>query len=149
MLDLICRGTPCICIYSSRNLITLGLVALSKTSTVRYLEKRSIQAKNCILIFSLTIGPTKTSWISSLGSEQFSNGCHFDAGMTGFRFLWISVQGLHCEALLTSVIIPQLPGWVRCNDSRTPSCIECAMATRSSTQTHSEWTCRSHQYEWG
>ena len=98
--NLIFRGTPCICIYSSRNLITLGL---SETSTVGYLEKRSIHARKCISwSFSFVIGPTKSSWISSLGPEQFTKGCHFDAGVTGLRFLPISGHGLHFAAVLNN-----------------------------------------------
>ena len=60
--NLVFRGNPCICIYSSRNLITLGPLALSKTSTVAYFEKRSKHARKYISCSnSLVIGQSKSS----------------------------------------------------------------------------------------
>ena len=41
------------------------------------------------------MGPPESICISSLGSEQFDQGFHFDAGTTDLRFLPIAVQGLH------------------------------------------------------
>ena len=104
--------------------------------------------------FWIVMWPPKSICISSLGSEQLNKGFQFDAGITGLRFLPISVQRLHWAALLRisrcmygqnaycpRIIIPQLPEWKRWRISNTASWIECGIATRSSTQTQPKCTC--------
>ena len=104
---------------------------MSNTFTVGYMEKRSIHARNCICwSLSLVISLPKPIWISSLGSKQLTQGCHFDASNIGLRFLSISVQDLHFADIFNislcvygqstycpSVIMPQLLGgsdaWTR------------------------------------
>ena len=82
-------------------LTTLGQFDLSKTSILGYLEKRAIHAKKgTSWTFQLVIVPPKSIYVSSLGSRQFTKGCHFAAGNMDFRFFPISVHGLQFPALL-------------------------------------------------
>ena len=56
--------------------------------------------KYCSMLFSLLIVPTKSIWISSFDSIQLGKDDHLLSGITGVKFLQISVQALHSQFLV-------------------------------------------------
>ena len=85
------------------------LDALFTISTVGYFEYRSMfLMKYCSIPFSLTIGPPKSIWISSLGSIQLGKGVQLLCGITGFKFLPIFIKALH------SLALANISRWIYC-----------------------------------
>ena len=149
--SVIVLGTSWIWIHSSKNFTTLGPFVCQILLQLGIWKKRSIHERKCISwSFLLVICPRKSIWISSVGSEQLTQGCHLDDGIIDLEFLPLSVHGLQLATFLNISrcicgqnaywprVTLQPPGCVRCRDTSTASWIELGIANRSSSHAHNQ-----------
>ena len=81
-------GTACWVMYLFENFFMFGPFAFETNFRVGNFEKRSMQAKKkTSLPCPSNIGPPKSNWISSFGSEHGGRGVQSDFRIKPFRFL--------------------------------------------------------------
>ena len=158
---LIVLGNPLLYMHVFRNLLTFRQEELFNISSVGYFEQWSMPSKKCCSMpFSLTIGPSKSIWISSFGWIQLGKGDHLLCGITEFNLLPISVQALQSLALASLLRwikghqifwaregIAKIPCYVEWISSNTVSFIAFWIAIRSSMHKHPCLTIILRQYE--